>query len=64
MALLPMVIEERKARRGNLYKTRNAPFYTEIANNGRFTRSPRNRLVAMLFVHSRFIKVIANAARL
>jgi hypothetical protein len=23
--------EEREARRGNLYRTRNAPFYTEIA---------------------------------
>jgi hypothetical protein len=27
--------EERAARRGNLYKTRNAHFYTEIGNTGR-----------------------------
>jgi hypothetical protein len=45
---LQLYCEERGARRGNLYQTRNAPFYIEIGNNGRLSLSPaQGRVVFM-----------------
>jgi hypothetical protein len=53
--------EERDARRGNLCKTRNAPFYIEIAASDA-SRPPRNdkpSLCFTLFVRSRHEKMLA-----
>ncbi|MDR1094465.1 MAG: hypothetical protein LBL66_10010 [Clostridiales bacterium] len=36
-----VITRSAEARRGNRYKTRNAPFYTEIGNNGRLLRGQK-----------------------